>query len=113
MRGAGISWVALGERVVGFVFLISIFPTLLLIGLFIRATAGRPVVLNDSVLTEEGMVAKSYRFRTTGEGTRLFRCFGRVMRKYGIDELPGLWSVACGDISFREHARWVRRRESE
>jgi lipopolysaccharide/colanic/teichoic acid biosynthesis glycosyltransferase len=103
-------WLAMFERVVAFVFLIALFPTLLFIGLLIGVTAGSPVVLTDSVATADGAVAQSHRFRTTGPGTPVFHAVGRVLRRYGFDEFPVLWSVARGDISLREVLQSLRHR---
>src|SRR3954469_19598498 len=65
-------WLAMLERVVAFVFLTALFPTLLFIGLLIGVTAGSPVVVTDSVATTDGALAQSHRFRTTGPGTPVF-----------------------------------------
>jgi lipopolysaccharide/colanic/teichoic acid biosynthesis glycosyltransferase len=103
-------WLAMLERVVAFVFLAALFPTLLFIGLLIGVTAGSPVVVTDSVATTDGALAQSHRFRTTGPGTPVFHTVGRLLRRYGFDEFPALWSVARGDISLREVFRSLRHR---
>src|SRR5438876_11898441 len=99
-------WVTMLERFIAFIFLVIILPTLLFVGLFIRLTAGSPIILTDAVPMSDGSFAQSLRFRTTGSGTPLFRAFGRVLRRYGIDECPAFWSVARGDIRLREVVRY-------
>ena len=92
---------SLPERLLALAFLICLLPTLLLIGCFLRSNSDEQVLLSDQVLSN-GTMVRSYRFRTTGRGSRAFRGFGRFLRAYGMDELPGLRSVVRGDIRLKQ-----------
>src|SRR4051812_37682361 len=99
-------WVSLGERFVGCVFLFVLLPTLLFLALLIHQTAGNPIIVADGLRgCDVTGVRRYFRFRTNGRGVSFFHSMGRFLRAYSIDKLPGLWSVARGDIRVRD---WLR-----
>jgi lipopolysaccharide/colanic/teichoic acid biosynthesis glycosyltransferase len=97
------------DRFIGLVALIIVLPTLLWVGWLVGVTGGSPVFCKDSVITPDGSVGDSYRFRTTGQGTRAFAFVGRILRKWSLDELPSFWSVAFGKLRLSEALKAFRR----
>lgn len=90
------------ERVAALILLLTVLPTVLFVALLIRLTAGSPVLVTEPVSTDAGRFALRHRFRTTGPGTPFFYIIGRGLRRYDIDELPALWSVVCGRLTWDE-----------
>ncbi len=101
-------WLLFFERCVACVFLIVLLPALLLVALLIHQVAGPPVMVRDELPSSDGSSMRGcFRFRTTGPGPPLFHAAGRFLRAYSVDELPGFWSVAHGDIRLRDFLRLI------
>jgi hypothetical protein len=96
------AWTRFCERAVAGILFILSWPTIVVIYLILLPIAGDPAIITDSIPAENGAVRKSFRFRTTGPGEKIFHGFGRWLRKYGFDELPALWSVTRGDARLRD-----------
>ena len=90
--------------------LIVLSPVILIIALIVYVKMGRPILfsqerpgLNDKIFT-------LYKFRTMTnaygpdgkllpDSSRLSR-FGKILRSTSLDELPELWNILKGDMSF-------------
>ena len=91
--------------------LIIFLPLLLAIGLVIIFTLGRPVLYSPKRTGVSGNLFTMRKFRTMTLGTgtsshhsgdddpRLTQV-GRSIRKFKLDELPQLWNIAKGEMSF-------------
>ncbi len=86
------------ERFVALIVLVLVLPLLLLAALLIRTTSDGRIINKDELVSRDGKLIHIHRFRTTGQGNAAFHVVGRFLRTYSIDELPGFWSVAHGDI---------------
>lgn len=104
-----IKW--LFDRVVAFVGLCLLCPVLLVVWVLIRMKMpGGPAIFSQKRVGKDGEFFTMYKFRsmTMGHGgssvsvagERRITPLGAVLRKYKLDELPELWNVLVGDMSF-------------
>lgn len=89
------------ERSLATILLVTLLPTLILVGVVFRANTDQPVLVTDDMTRMDGTELRLHRFRTTGRGTPAFRLVGRLLRLAGIDDFPALWDVVRGQIGFR------------
>ena len=104
----------------GLILLSPFFATVALAAL---VTSGRPVLFSQERVGHHGRPFQVLKFRTMevlrgaerglfepGSRTRVTP-FGRILRAYKIDELPQLWNVLKGEMSFvgprPEIRKWV------
>lgn len=108
------------DRVLGLLLLILFGPVILLVGLFVLVTLGRPVFYSQERIGLDGAPFRLHKLRTMipdrrGEqidyqsaerrlthksptDPRVNRA-GKVLRAMRIDELPQFWNVVKGDMS--------------
>ena len=99
--------------IIAAIMLVLCVPILALTALAILIDTGRPVLFRQKRVGRNGKIFTLYKFRSmrvqdsqSGKGkpaqdgdTRFTRT-GRFLRKSRLDELPQLYNILCGDMSF-------------
>ncbi len=99
------------DRVVSFVGLIILSPILLIIALLIKLESPKsPIIFKQIRIGYKGKGFKMYKFRTmidnhggssiSVKGESRITSLGAKLRRFKLDELPELWNVLIGDMSF-------------
>lgn len=106
---------SLAKRTFDIVFsifgLFILSPIIVLTGLLILLTLGRPVMYSPQRVGKSGKLFRARKFRTmsiagsstshhSGDDDPRITTEGRWMRKFKLDELPQLWNVLTGEMSF-------------
>ena len=110
------------DRLMALVGLLILWPVLLVVAMLIRwKMSGGPVIYRQQRVGQYGKLFTIYKFRTMrltpvpslskGENSQSWSTvsvagesritpLGAKLRKYKLDELPELWNVLIGDMSF-------------
>lgn len=98
------------DFIVSFIALIVLSPVILITAFLIRLKIGSPVVFKQQRPGLNGIPFYVYKFRSMTDerdkkGELLpddirLTSFGKIIRKLSLDELPQLWNVLKGDMSF-------------
>jgi lipopolysaccharide/colanic/teichoic acid biosynthesis glycosyltransferase len=99
------------DRLLAFVSLLILWPLLLIIAILIKVKMpGGPVIFKQQRVGQHARLFTMYKFRTmktehdgssvSVKGESRITPLGAFLRKYKLDELPELWNVLKGDMSF-------------
>jgi lipopolysaccharide/colanic/teichoic acid biosynthesis glycosyltransferase len=98
------------DRIVAAIALLIFSPLILMIAIAIYITMGKPIIFSQPRPGQYGRIFTFYKFRTMthkrdSDGNLLpdeqrLTAFGQFLRQTSLDELPQLWNVFKGDMSF-------------
>jgi lipopolysaccharide/colanic/teichoic acid biosynthesis glycosyltransferase len=98
------------DIIASIVGLILLFPVFIIIAVFIKIKTPGPVLFTQVRAGRQGKPFTIYKFRTmvvnhggstiSVKGERRITPLGAVLRKYKLDELPELWNILKGNMSF-------------
>ncbi len=99
------------DRVVSFIGLICLWPVLVIVAILIKTKMpGGPVFFVQKRVGKGGKLFNCHKFRTmmvkhngstvSVAGDSRITPLGAKLRHYKLDELPGLWDVLIGNMSF-------------
>lgn len=104
-----IKW--LFDRIISLIGLLFLWPILAIVAIMIKVKMpGGPVVFTQKRVGKGGKLFTCHKFRTmtvkhngstvSVAGDNRITPFGAILRHYKLDELPGLWDVLIGNMSF-------------
>ena len=99
------------DRVVSFIGLLFLWPVLLVVAVLIKVKMpGGPAFFVQKRVGKDGRLFDCHKFRTmtvkhggstvSVAGDSRITPLGAKLRHYKLDELPGLWDVLIGNMSF-------------
>lgn len=99
------------DRVVSFIGLLFLWPVLAIVAILVKIKMpGGPAFFVQNRVGKEGKFFKCHKFRTmtvkhsgstvSVAGDNRITPLGVTLRHYKLDELPGLWDVLIGNMSF-------------
>lgn len=110
------------DRTASFVGLVLIWPVLLLVAVLIKIKMpGGSAIFKQKRVGKDGRLFTCHKFRTmtvnhhgstvSVAGDNRITPLGATLRHYKLDELPGLWDVLIGNMSFVGTTRcaWICR----
>ncbi len=100
------------DLIFSLIMAIILFPVLITTCIIIKCDSPGKVIFKQKRITQCGKVFDIFKFRTmvedaekigtqvtTGDDPRITRC-GKWLRKYRIDELPQIFNIIRGELSF-------------
>ncbi len=100
----------IGDRVMAALLLLLFSPILIVVAIVLQIRMGSPIVFTQARPGKNSKIFTVYKFRTMtsdcdkagnllSDEERLIP-LGQFLRKASLDELPQLWNVLVGDMSF-------------
>lgn len=107
--GMIVKWIF--DRLVSLIGLLVLWPILLIVAIMIKVKMpGGPAIFTQKRVGKGGKLFTCHKFRTmtvrhngatvSVAGDSRITPFGAKLRHYKLDELPGLWDVLIGNMSF-------------
>lgn len=99
------------DRIVSFIGLLFLWPVLVIVAILVKTKMpGGPVFFVQKRVGKDGRLFNCHKFRTmtvnhngstvSVAGDSRITPLGAKLRHYKLDELPGLWDVLIGNMSF-------------
>lgn len=98
------------DRLVSLIGLMVLWPVLLIVAIMIKVKMPGPVLFVQKRVGKDGKLFKCHKFRSmtvkhngstvSVAGDSRITPFGATLRHYKLDELPELWDVLIGNMSF-------------
>ena len=98
------------DRLFSLLGIIILSPVILVVAFIVRVKIGKPVLFRQERVGKDGKLFTIWKFRTMEDendgpsvcvaGDERILPLGVKLRKYKLDELPQLWNVLKGDMSF-------------
>jgi O-antigen biosynthesis protein WbqP len=102
----------LHDFLVGFLMLLFLLPLIIVVALIVKLSSTGPVLYWSDRVGRHNIIFRMPKFRTMQVGTpavathllsdtgNYLTPVGSFLRKSSLDELPQLWSILVGDMSF-------------
>ena len=99
------------DRFLSLIGLLFLWPVLLIVAILVKVKMpGGPIIFIQKRVGKDGKLFDCHKFRTmtvrhngstvSVAGDSRITPFGATLRHYKLDELPGLWDVLIGNMSF-------------
>lgn len=98
------------DRIMALIGLFFLWPLLLIVAILIKIKMPGPILFIQQRIGKDGKVFNCHKFRSMAighngssisvAGEARITPLGAILRKYKLDELPELWDVFIGNMSF-------------
>lgn len=99
------------DILVSFIMILALSPIILILSVLIIVDSGFPVFFRQERMGKDGKIFRIFKFRTmknntaTADGITLYNDkritkIGAFLRKYRLDEIPQLFNIIKGEMSF-------------